>query len=46
MKAPVKSLLVIGVHKFVPIDEKEAYRSKWARGLILNYDSGFTGSLA
>ncbi|MGE8541827.1 MAG: OprD family outer membrane porin [Acinetobacter sp.] len=31
-----------GANKFVPIDEKEGYRSEWAHGLILNYDSGFT----
>lgn len=31
-----------GANQNVPIDDKEGYRSEWAHGLILNYDSGFT----
>lgn len=31
-----------GANQNVPLDEKEGYRSEWAHGLILNYDSGFT----
>lgn len=30
-----------GANKFVPNEDKEGYRSEWAQGLIINYDSGF-----
>ncbi len=31
-----------GANAFVPVDQRSSYRSEWAQGLVLKYDSGFT----